>query len=40
MLRAVNSGEPLQLTAPSVKFSRRLAELGKELRDAAARRQA
>ena len=39
MLRAVNSGEPLQLTAPSAKFSRRIAELAKELRDAAARRQ-
>jgi Flp pilus assembly CpaE family ATPase len=40
MLRAVNSGEPLQLTAPSAKFSRRVAELAKELKEAAGRRQA
>lgn len=39
MLRAVNNGEPLQLTAPSAKFCRRLTELARELREAAARRQ-
>ncbi|MEY3459156.1 MAG: hypothetical protein RL215_2313 [Planctomycetota bacterium] len=39
-LRAVNAGEPMLLSAPSSKFSRRVVQLAEELRGAAAKRGA